>query len=143
MIRFVVSLSWMICMSAFALEEDSPPVEKPKTVEENVAAIRTATFFSIGGIGFAATLNPSEIALQALVKQPDGLAQCRRLLDTATPAGQLYALYGLKLLDPKGFQGELPRFQKSKTKVSAMSGCSGYEDTVGKIASQIDRRDFP
>jgi hypothetical protein len=57
-------------------------------------SVRDAPEFAIGGIGVAGTLSASELALREVRDSPRAEEQLRKLLNDATQAGRLYALYG-------------------------------------------------
>ena len=105
--------------------------------KEAAAILLVAPRFSIGPVGEAGTSSDAELALRALVKRPDAVSECRKLLEKATPAEQLYGLFGLRLVDEAAFKKELPRFKGSKTEVLSQLGCFPLPTTVGDQAGKI------
>ena len=99
--------------------------------------VKTADWFTIGGVGIAGTTSPSEKAFRELLKGPEPVARCRALLTEGSPAGQLYGLLGLRLLDRSAFQTALPRYKDSKTVVTTASGCIVMGTTTAEVAGQI------
>lgn len=103
------------------------------------STVKTAERFSVGGVGYAGIPSRQETAFRQLLKQPEALVQCQKLLTEATPAGQLYGLLGLRLLDQQAFQAALPRYKDAKTDILTMSGCIVMHTTAAKLARQIEK----
>ena len=101
--------------------------------------VKTAEQFTVGGVGFAGRPSRQEMAFRQLLKQPEPVSRCKKLLTEATPAGQLYALLGLRLLDQPAFQTALPRYKDSKTEIPTMSGCIVMRTTAAKVAKEIEK----
>jgi hypothetical protein len=85
-----------------------PPREWP-TMEADAAEseIRKASGFWGIVIGLDGDPTPAVVGYRSLLKAPDGLERFHRLMRTSGIAGQLYALCGLYLLEPKAFGAEL------------------------------------
>ena len=109
---------------------------EPKPINE-YDVIRKTRLFSIGRITDAGVLSDAEIAFRALLEDPAGKEQFRQLLSTATPAGQLYGLLGLRLRDKRAFEAAAPRYLASHTEVSTMEGCSAGTAQTKDIARKI------
>ena len=105
--------------------------------EEAYNTVKTAAWFTIGGVGIAGTTAPQEKAFRELLKQPEPAARCQKLLVEGSPAGQLYGLLGLRLLDQQAFQTALPRYKDSKTVITTASGCLVLPTTSAEVAQQI------
>jgi hypothetical protein len=105
-------------------------------------SVRTADEFIIGGVGVAGTTSGQETAFRHLLKQPEPLARCQQLLAEGTPAGQLYGLLGLRLLDPPTFEAALPRYRNAQTPVQSMSGCIRFRTTAAELSQQISKGNF-
>ena len=110
-----------------------------KNTREAYEIVKAADRFTVGGVGYAGRPSESEIAFRQLLKQPNPLILCQKLLGEATPSGQLYGLLGLRLLDRKAFQAVLPRYRTSKVDVPTMSGCIVIKTTTASIAEKIDK----
>ncbi len=87
-------------------------------------------------------MSGEEAAFRQLLKEPEPVARCQKLLAEGTPAGQLYGLLGLSLLDHPAFEKSLPSYRDSKTTIQSMSGCIGFKSTAGEIARQIEKGQF-
>lgn len=76
----------------------------------------------------AAKQNPKEL-------KPDDL---NRLLTSASPAGKLYAASLLSLKNSD--RSSLDKILQDKSKVTFISGCKGFETTVGEVAKQLKEK---
>lgn len=126
----------VLLLEASCVRAETTPA-KPDPAEKAADVLHQAQQFTIGGVGFAGTISSAETALRALLKTPDAVTECKKLVSDATPAGKLYGLLGLKLKDPKAFEEAFPAFKDSKTAVSTAAGCMLYETTLGKLATDI------
>lgn len=102
-------------------------------------ALTATTTFAIGGVGFAGTISPAETDFRALLKEPDAVVKCQKLLTEATPEGQMYGLLGLKLKDETAFLAALPKYKGSKTALREMCGCIMGTITVGELAARFEK----
>jgi hypothetical protein len=110
-----------------------------KLAREAPQTLRTVERFTIGGVGKSGDPAQAELSFRALLKRPDAVAECQKLIADASPAGQLYGLLGLRLLDPKAFQTALPRYKGSKASIPTMSGCIVQQTTAGAVAADIEQ----
>ena len=85
--------------------------------------LRRIESFAIGGIGIAGTTSEGERALRTLLTDPKASAQLQDLLTNATPAGQLYALLGLRVHDRATYDQALQNFPVPKDQVQTIAGC--------------------
>ena len=124
-----------------------PVVARPGNPDRAVASfaredydtVRTAEYFTVGGVGYAGTPSNQEIAFRRLLLRPEPVSHCRKLVTEATPAGQLYGLLGLRLLERQAFQTALPSYKNSRTDIQTMRGCIVIHTTVGRLARQIQK----
>ena len=100
--------------------------------------LQAAGMFTIGGVGIAGTVTAEEQAFRKLLQQPDAAAQCKRLLEEATSAGQMYALLGLRTLDGAAFRAAVPRYKDTKEMVATASGCIVTHLPATQIAKEIE-----
>lgn len=89
------------------------------------------------GVGDTGAVPWENRALALLVSARDGAA-LRRLLDEATPAGQLFALCGLARLDAAAYRAVLPRFAARTDEVSYCFFCEGGELPVGDVVRELE-----
>jgi hypothetical protein len=111
----------------------------PDATHSPYEALTATTTFAIGGVGFAGTTSEAEKDFRALLKEPDAVAKCQKLLTDATPEGQMYGLLGLKLKDETAFLGALPKYKGSKTTLREMSGCIMGTITMSELAARIEK----
>jgi hypothetical protein len=105
-------------------------------------ALTATTTFAIGGVGVAGIISPMEKDFRALLKEPDAVAQCQKLLTDATPEGQMYGLLGLKLKDEVAFAAALPTYKGSKKQVRQQSGCIMHNSSMGELAASIGKGSY-
>ena len=136
--RLSLTLLLAIFCAPIAHSENSTVAEE-KQVREASQKLLSAKEFTIGKVGEAGDQSPVEVSFRALLKCPEALAECQKLVSDASPAGQLYGLLGLKILDANAFQAALPRFNDSKIPVMTMAGCIVFKTTAGDIAKDIEQ----
>jgi hypothetical protein len=127
--------------TVFALGADKKEADPP-AVHSPYEALTAVTTFAIGGVGFAGTISSGEKDFRALLKEPDAVAQCQKLLTDATPEGQMYGLLGLKLKDEVAFTAAFPKYKESKTTLRQMSGCIMGNVTMGEMAARIEKGSY-
>lgn len=129
--RLLLLILVALCALAQASETKSAP-NKPA-----YETVKTAGGFAIGRVGVAGIISEQESAFRELLKQPDALVQCQKLIGAGTPAGQLYGLLGLRLLDESAFNAALPRYIDSKTDIQTVNGCIVGVTTAAALAERI------
>lgn len=140
-----VSRSFFWVVYAFACLVLTPTQHAQTESEARPSAydvLKTAHWFTVGGVGIAGTHSSEELAFREFLKQPEPVARCKTLLEEATPAGQMYALLGLRQLDPRAFQAALPRYKESKANVSTASGCIVMDLPAANLARNIEARQY-
>jgi hypothetical protein len=98
--------------------------------------------FALGGVGVAGTMSEGERALREVLKEPDAIARLEDTLPNASPAGQLYALLGLRLRDRAAYQRALEKHVANDAKVQTMRGCILQREAFGDLVKQIERGDY-
>ena len=137
--------TWLLLLASCTLLSASVVVarsESALTTEAAYQFVKTADRFAIGGIGVAGTISRDEKAFRQLLQQPDALGRCQRLLSEATPAGQFYALLGLRLLDQAAFRAALPRYKDSMAEIPTIRGCIVMSMRAAELARQIEKGDL-
>lgn len=115
---------------------------KPEAVHSPYEALTAVTTFAIGGVGFAGTTSSGEKDFREMLKEPDAVEKCRKLLTDATPEGQMYGLLGLKLKDEVAFEAALSKYKGSETKLREMAGCIMGTTTMGELAARIEKGSY-
>jgi len=98
--------------------------------------------FALGGVGYAGTMSSGEKDLRAILKEADAVQQLQSLLKRASPAGQLYALLGLRLRDRPAYEQAVPEFRKRSDVISTMHGCIVMKEKIDGIVKQIEHGDY-
>src|SRR3954468_9212246 len=98
--------------------------------------------FALGGIGVAGTMSEGERALRGLLGGSDALLRLDRLLSTAGPAGQLYALLGLRLKDRAAYDRALVRMRATDAKVQTARGCMLSNESFRDLLKEIERGQY-
>ena len=115
-----------------------------------------AKIFNIGGVGWTLQITPEEEAFKILFESGDSIKEFQRLLNQASPEGQLYALFGLHLKAPDIFRTEAeklkaedgpPRREKKfifieKGKVRIGIGCVTSEQDKREVIDRIAKGEF-
>jgi len=117
-IRVFRSTAWLfvcafIFISARVTSAASDPVDQLRRVES----------FAIGGIGIAGTTSEGERALRNLLADSEATPKLESLLTNATPAGQLYALLGLRVHDSAAYERAAKDFHRPDGEVETIGGC--------------------
>jgi hypothetical protein len=110
-------------------------------VDERLKLIAEADVLAFGPVGFAGAVLPVTQAYydvaEALERDGEALRpRLERLLDTATPAGRLYAADLLYQLDPAAGRQAWHRLVGDGTEVRTFSGCVMGQTTVGEYAGE-------
>jgi hypothetical protein len=101
--------------------------------------VKSAQWFAIGGIGITGVTSQEELAFRKIHAAPDAAPQLRKLLSEGTPAGKMYALFGLKQLDAPDYETVVKPFRESKTPVRRIQGCIVSMATTADIVQWIER----
>jgi hypothetical protein len=119
-----------------------------RSVDANEAGTRASgtlareNTFALGGVGVAGTMSGGEKDLRAVLKEADAVQQLQSLLKNASPAGQLYALLGLRLRDRPAYDQAVPEFRKRSDDVSTLHGCIMMKEKMESIVKQIEHGDY-
>ena len=106
------------------------------------AGLRNAGSFALGGVGVAGTMSPGERSLREVLHESDAVAQLERALPDATPAGQLYALLGLRIRDRTAYQRALEKYRANDVQVETMRGCILQQESFRDLIKQIEHGDY-
>ena len=101
-----------------------------------------ASSFALGGIGVAGTMSGGERALRALLHDWAATAQLEGLLTKATPAGQLYALLGLRVHDRAAYEKALKDFRVPDGEVETIAGCMIWRAPFKQILDRIKAGEY-
>ncbi|QIF05832.1 hypothetical protein [Roseimicrobium sp. ORNL1] len=137
----VFAIFTLVVLWPMVLRADEPKSGGYEAYEAYTTLMSTRTF-AIGGVGFAGTTSEPELALREVLKQPDAVATCQKLVANATVEGQMYGLLGLKLSNDKTFAQALTKYKNSKAAIKVMSGCILGTEKVGEVAERIEKGSY-
>jgi hypothetical protein len=106
------------------------------------SALRKTSSFALGGVGVAGSMSEGERALREVLKELDATARLENALTNATPAGQLYALLGLRGRDRAAYQRALEKYGGTNAAVQTMRGCILQRESFRDLVKQIDHGDY-
>lgn len=92
------------------------------SADERLAA---ATFFALGGVGYAGLTSPGEVALNEILAAPATAGdRLREVFKRGTPAAKAYALVGLHRRDPAAFTALANTIRRAPAETfTMMDGC--------------------
>lgn len=129
----------VVCVAVLGLALSLDASEEASRASVSLAG---ENVFALGGVGVAGTMSGGEKDLRALLKEPDAVQQLKSLLKKASPAGQLYALLGLRLRDRPAFEQAVSEFRKRSDEVSTAHGCMLMKEKMDAIIKQIEHGDY-
>jgi hypothetical protein len=103
------------------------------------ATLRKTELFALGGIGVAGSMSEGERALREVLNESGVTARLEKLLSDASPAGQLYALLGLRVRDRAAYERALGKLRTTNAKVHTARGCMLSEESFGDLVKEIER----
>lgn len=104
--------------------------------------LRKTELFALGGIGVAGSMSEGERALREVLKESDLAARLEKLLSDASPAGQLYALLGLRLRDRAAYERALQKLRTTDAKVQTARGCILQQESFRDLVKEIERGQY-
>ena len=118
----------------------------PRTLQLALAeeVIRSAVAFNAAQIGFGGITPTEVLAWRVILQSPGRDSVFRDLIETATPAGQLYALAGLRYglyvvgTDSMEYWSASTRLSRNSALVLTTSGCIVSRAPVSELVKQID-----
>jgi hypothetical protein len=118
------------------------PIHASQPLDIAVAILRNAERFSSAGVGYAG-LTPNEVmAWRVVFFRGDAESTFKNLLETATPAGQMYALAGLRFGKPDVFTRAATRLEGRLDRVQTVRGCIGGSETIAELVAEIRKGDW-
>jgi hypothetical protein len=117
-------------------------VHFPLVSAEANAILQKTTTFAMGGIGYAGTMSQGERALREVLAHSDAVARLESALPEASPAGQLYALLGLRTRDRDAYKRAFGKYGQRHATVETMSGCIVQRESFRDLAKKIDHGDY-
>jgi hypothetical protein len=127
---------WIFCLTAISFLSTVCPARTED------GGLQSAGSFALGGVGVAGTMSAGERALRETLKQPDAVARLEGLLPTASPAGKLYALLGLRVRDHAAYQRALDKCREVDAKVETARGCMLSQESFRDLVKEIERGQY-
>jgi hypothetical protein len=124
-LRLVLLLWWSLGTITILAQHRSIALA-PRTSRTSGLALeilRGADYVSLGPAGFAAVTPSPVLAWRALIEDPEAPTLFQRLLRDASPAGQVYAMAGLYLVDLDAFRAGLPILRSHPSPIRWQDGC--------------------
>jgi hypothetical protein len=106
------------------------------------ATLRKADLFALGGVGVAGSMSEGERALREVLTEPGVTARLEKLLSDASPAGQLYALLGLRIRDRAAYERALGKLRTTNAKVQTARGCILQQESFRDLIKEIERGQY-
>jgi hypothetical protein len=106
------------------------------------ATLRKTELFALGGIGAAGSMSEGERSLREVLEESDAASRLEKLLSDASPAGQLYALLGLRRRDRAAYERALGKLRTTDAKVQTARGCILQQESFGDLVKEIERGEY-
>jgi hypothetical protein len=87
-------------------------------------------------------MSAGERALRETLKQPGAVARLEAVLPTASSAGKLYALLGLRVRDRAAYERALEKFRTTDAKVETARGCILSQESFRDLVKEIERGQY-
>ena len=107
--------------------------------DEAMHLLRTAPTFSSASVGYGGVVPDAVVAWLTIVSHSSAPSVFFELLDTATPAGRMYALAGLRAIELPQFELQARFFRHDASPVNTLIGCIGSTMTTAQIVAELDR----
>ena len=107
--------------------------------DDAMDVLRTAPRFASASVGFGGVVPHAVVAWLTVLSQSSADSLFLDLLGMATPAGRMYALAGLRAIDPAEFERRASPFRRDANPVNTLMGCIGSTMTTAQIVSELDR----
>ena len=150
--RFLHDLTVLAAVSAaggFALTRavTTPPLpsldpvlvrETVTTVDDALTVLRSTSEFAGATVGYGGVVPAAVVAWLTVHYDPRAESHFLELLRTATPAGRIYALAGLRATNPKLFRDVATPFRRDRVTVTTFFGCIVSEMTTAQLVAELD-----
>ena len=113
----------------------------PTRAADNPPPLDKAKSFAFGGVGVAGTISSSELSFREVMNSANALKRFHAILESGTNEAKLYALCGIRALDPGACDSAAAALIKSDPQVETISGCMiGHQGAAGVIKNIRDGR---
>ena len=128
----VVSLVWFPAGRAFSSEPAGS-----NSVQNAYEQLLSANCFAFGGVGYAGTISPGEVAFHVVLASTNALGLFEAILSNGTGEAKMYALCGIRRLNQKAFEDSAKVLKEADPKVKTMSGCLATEEDASVVIRRI------
>jgi hypothetical protein len=132
---FLVTSLLVTCVGFFCAAAFGEETSQKK--QEAYTFLKGTDVFVMGPFGEAGVTSDGEEALKTLLEARDAAEKFKSLLKEATLTGQLYALCGLKVVDPDAFDRAVKRCLLDFRRVRTLKGCIGFDVSVSSTTKAI------
>ena len=87
-------------------------------------------------------MSAGERALRDVLHEPNAVARVEALISSASPAGKLYALLGLRLRDRSAYERALEKCRAIDAKVETARGCMLSQELFRDLVKEIERGQY-
>jgi hypothetical protein len=153
--RFLHDLTMLAAVTAaggFALTRASSPspprpglaltpmyVAETAPLDDAMDVLRTTSEFADASVGYGGVVPTQVVAWLTVLHDSDAEIHFLELLRTATPAGRIYALAGLRATNPKLFRDVAAPFRRDRVTVTTFFGCIVSEMTTSQLVAELDQ----
>ena len=109
---------------------------------ESETRLESAGSFALGGVGVAGTMSAGERSLREILKKADAVTQLQAILPTASPAGKLYALLGLRIRDHAAYERALEKCRTTDANVETARGCILSHESFRDLVKEIEKGQY-
>ncbi len=103
-----------------------------------VARLAKVSLFAFGGVGFAGVTSDGERYYKEVMSRPDRQDLLEKVFETGTPAGQCYALVGIRTLNGARFRALAATLRSSESRVLTAHACIMTRPSLGSIVQSIE-----
>ena len=120
------------------------PAFAADSVDSTIKRLSTVERFAFGPVGYGGTTSEGEVDFKFLLsqRQPVALSAFAKVYATGNAQGRLYALAGIKRLNPKQFKELLASSKTSRQEVIVERGCIISHESFSEVAMRIDEGKF-
>lgn len=128
-VNAVIALIPLIATACCLLAADKPG--------DAVTSLASVKSFAFGGIGVAGTPSPGEGLFRTVLSHPKALSEFHTILSTGTAEAKLYALCGVRALDPTAFKEAAEPLKKENPQVETIGGCMIMKMPAASVVASI------
>ena len=136
---FIAAVLIFPVISGFGSNLSEPPSNSVQNAGEELLNIKC---FAFGGVGYAGTTSPGELAFRAVLAGANAREHFETILAKGTAEAKLYALCGIRRLQPESFDAAAKSLRAADPPVNTMSGCLLAEEKASAVIRRIAEGDY-